>query len=57
MKKIILLSLVAFTLLAGGCKKALDINSTRVVNEVNYWNTLEPEQLWPIIMAIGSMVM
>jgi hypothetical protein len=41
MKKIILLSLVAFTLLAGGCKKALDINSTRVVNEVNYWNTLE----------------
>ncbi|RZK78327.1 MAG: RagB/SusD family nutrient uptake outer membrane protein [Pedobacter sp.] len=41
MKKIILLSLAVFTLLAGGCKKALDINSTRVVNEVNYWNTLE----------------
>ncbi|MHA4894979.1 RagB/SusD family nutrient uptake outer membrane protein [Pedobacter sp. PWIIR3] len=41
MKKIILLSLVFFTLLAGSCKKALDINSTRVVSEENYWNTLE----------------
>ncbi|MES2828838.1 MAG: RagB/SusD family nutrient uptake outer membrane protein [Bacteroidota bacterium] len=41
MKKIILLSLVFFTLLAGSCKKALDINSTRVVSEESYWNTLE----------------
>lgn len=41
MKKIILLSLVAFTLLAGGCKKTLDINPTRVVSEKNYWKTLE----------------
>jgi len=41
MKRIILLSLIFFTLLAGSCKKALDINSTRVVSEVNYWNTLE----------------
>ncbi|RZK79789.1 MAG: RagB/SusD family nutrient uptake outer membrane protein [Pedobacter sp.] len=41
MKKIILLSLVFFTLLAGSCKKALDLDSTRVVNEKNYWNTLE----------------
>jgi hypothetical protein len=41
MKKIILLSLIFFTLLAGSCKKALDINSTRVVNEENYWNTIE----------------
>jgi len=41
MKKIILLSLIFFALLAGSCKKALDINSTRVVNEENYWNTIE----------------
>lgn len=41
MKKIILLSLVFFTLLAGSCKKALDINSTRLVSEENYWKTLE----------------
>lgn len=41
MKKIILLSLIFFTLLAGSCKKELDANSTRVVNEVNYWNTIE----------------
>jgi len=41
MKKIILLCLVFFTLLAGSCKKSLDINSTRVVSEENYWNTLE----------------
>jgi hypothetical protein len=41
MKKIILLSLVFFTLLAGSCKKVLDVNSTRVVNEENYWNTIE----------------
>jgi len=41
MKKIVLLSFIFFTLIAGGCKKALDINSTRVVNESNSWNTLE----------------
>jgi hypothetical protein len=41
MKKIVLLSLIFFTLVAGGCKKALDINSTRVVNEVNSWNNME----------------
>lgn len=41
MKKIILLNLVFLALLAGGCKKALNVDSTRVVNEVNYWNTLE----------------
>lgn len=41
MKKIILLSLVCFGLLAGSCKKTLDINSTRVVSEENYWNTIE----------------
>ncbi|WP_316794340.1 RagB/SusD family nutrient uptake outer membrane protein [Pedobacter frigoris] len=41
MKKIILLGLIISSLFAGSCKKALDINSTRVVNENNYWNTLE----------------
>lgn len=41
MKKIVLLSLIFFTLIAGSCKKALDINSSRVVNEQNYWNNLE----------------
>jgi len=41
MKKIILLSLIFFALLAGSCKKALDVNSTRVVNEENFWNTIE----------------
>jgi len=41
MKKIILLSLIFFTLIAGSCKKALDVNSSRVVNEENYWNTIE----------------
>lgn len=41
MKKIILLSLIFLSLVAGSCKKALDINSTRVVNEENFWNTLE----------------
>ncbi|WP_214225109.1 RagB/SusD family nutrient uptake outer membrane protein [Pedobacter sp. B4-66] len=41
MKKIVLLSLIFFTLITGGCKKALDINSTRVVNEANSWNNLE----------------
>lgn len=41
MKKIILLSLIFLSLVAGSCKKALDIDSTRVVNENNFWNTLE----------------
>ncbi|MFD2143914.1 RagB/SusD family nutrient uptake outer membrane protein [Mucilaginibacter antarcticus] len=42
MKKIILLSLIFFTLIASNsCKKSLDVASSRVVNEVNYWNTLE----------------
>jgi hypothetical protein len=41
MKKIILLSLIFFTLIADSCKKTLDVTSTRVVNETNYWNTLE----------------
>jgi hypothetical protein len=41
MKKIILLSLIFFTLIADSCKKTLDVNSPRVVNETNYWNTLE----------------
>jgi hypothetical protein len=41
MKKIILLSLIFFTLIADSCKKTLDVNSSRVVNETNYWNTLE----------------
>jgi hypothetical protein len=41
MKKIILLSLIFFTLIADSCKKSLDVASSRVVNEVNYWNTLE----------------
>ncbi|WP_449435278.1 hypothetical protein [Pedobacter steynii] len=41
MKKIVLLSLIFFALVTGGCKKALDINSTRVVNEQNSWNNME----------------
>ncbi len=41
MKKIILLSLIFFTLIADSCKKTLDVDSSRVVNETNYWNTLE----------------
>ena len=41
MKKIILLSLIFLCLIAGSCKKALEINSTRVVSEENFWNTLE----------------
>jgi hypothetical protein len=41
MKKIVLLSLIFFTLIADSCKKSLDVASSRVVNEVNYWNTLE----------------
>ncbi len=40
MKKIILNSLVLLSLL-GGCKKALDVDSTRVVSERNDWNSLE----------------
>jgi hypothetical protein len=28
-------------ILAGSCKKQLDVDSSRVVNEVHYWNTLE----------------
>ncbi|WP_256004758.1 RagB/SusD family nutrient uptake outer membrane protein [Pedobacter deserti] len=41
MKRIILLSLVSFGLLAGGCNKTLDVDSTRVVNETNYWRSIE----------------
>jgi hypothetical protein len=41
MKKIILLSLIFFTLIADSCKKTLDVTSSRVVSETNYWNTLE----------------
>ncbi|MGY3054193.1 hypothetical protein ACVWYG_002399 [Pedobacter sp. UYEF25] len=41
MKRIILPSLIFLTLMAGSCKKALDIDSTRLVNEVNFWNTIE----------------
>lgn len=41
MKKIVLLSLITCVLVAGGCKKALDINPTRLVSEKNYWRTLE----------------
>jgi len=41
MKKIILLSLSFIVILAGSCKKQLDVDSTRVVNEVHYWNSLE----------------
>ncbi|TCD01325.1 RagB/SusD family nutrient uptake outer membrane protein [Pedobacter psychroterrae] len=41
MKKIVLMSLIFFSLLAGSCNKALEINSTRVVSEENFWNTLE----------------
>ena len=41
MKKITLLSLIIFTLLAGSCKNALDITPTRVVNEENSWRSLE----------------
>jgi hypothetical protein len=41
MKKIILLSLIFFALITGSCNKTLDVDSTRVVNEVNYWNTIE----------------
>jgi len=41
MKKIILLSLIFFTLVADSCKKALNVTPTRVVNETNTWNTIE----------------
>ncbi len=41
MKRTVLLGLTCLTLLSGACKKTLDINSTRVVNEVNFWNGLE----------------
>lgn len=41
MKKIFLLGIIAITVATAGCKKALDINASRVVGEVNYWRTLE----------------
>ncbi len=41
MKKIILLSLVFLALVTDSCKKSLDVASSRVVSETNYWNTLE----------------
>lgn len=41
MKKIGLLSILFFGLLFSGCKDALNINSTRVVGEKNFWNSLE----------------
>jgi len=41
MKKIILLSLICLTVIANSCKKTLDVTSSRVVSETNYWNTLE----------------
>ncbi|TSJ43060.1 RagB/SusD family nutrient uptake outer membrane protein [Mucilaginibacter corticis] len=41
MKKIILLSLIFFTLVADSCKKALNVTPTSVVNETNTWNTIE----------------
>ncbi|MFD2872508.1 RagB/SusD family nutrient uptake outer membrane protein [Mucilaginibacter ximonensis] len=41
MKKIILLSLIFLTVIANSCKKTLDVTSSRVVSETNYWNTLE----------------
>ena len=41
MKKIILLSLIFLTVIADSCKKTLDVTSSRVVSETNYWNTLE----------------
>jgi hypothetical protein len=41
MKKIILLSLIFLALVTDSCKKSLDVASSRVVSETNYWNTLE----------------
>ena len=41
MKKIILLSLICLTVITNSCKKTLDVTSSRVVSETNYWNTLE----------------
>lgn len=41
MKKIILGSLIFLALFSSGCKKALDIDSTRVVGEKNMWLLLE----------------
>ena len=41
MKKIILYSLVALGLLGSGCKKALDVDSTRAVGEKNMWLVME----------------
>lgn len=41
MKKIVLVSFIFCSLLTGSCKKDLDISSTRVVGEKNFWNNLE----------------
>lgn len=41
MKKTILLSLIFLIIAAGGCKKTLDLDSTRVVSEENFWRTIE----------------
>ncbi|MES2375879.1 MAG: RagB/SusD family nutrient uptake outer membrane protein [Bacteroidota bacterium] len=41
MKKIILLSLIFLALVTDSCKKSLDVASSRVVSETNFWNTLE----------------
>ncbi|MFA4978191.1 MAG: RagB/SusD family nutrient uptake outer membrane protein, partial [Sphingobacterium sp.] len=38
---LILSVLLLFLLLLGGCKKMLDIDSSRTVKEENMWNTLE----------------
>jgi hypothetical protein len=41
MKKLVVLSILSFGLCFSSCKKALNINSTRLVGEVNFWNSLE----------------
>ncbi|MHB1177791.1 MAG: RagB/SusD family nutrient uptake outer membrane protein [Daejeonella sp.] len=41
MKKIVLVSFIICGLAMGSCKKDLNISSTRVVGEKNFWNTLE----------------
>ncbi|TDQ06365.1 RagB/SusD family nutrient uptake outer membrane protein [Pedobacter metabolipauper] len=41
MKKIILGSLISLSLLSAGCKKAIEIDSKRVVGEKNMWLVLE----------------
>lgn len=54
MKKIILISVLLSGMLGAGCKKLLDVESTHVVSEKNFWNSHEDTRA-ALISVYGLM--